>query len=68
MVVQTFYDGVTQLVRSMIDAAVGGTLVSKTEEEAFNLIEEMHRTTINSLISVVIPRQLEVSLMSMLSL
>ena len=66
--VQTFYDGVTQLVRSMIDAAVGGTLVSKTEEEAFNLIEEMHRTTINSLISVVIPRQLEVSLMSMLSL
>jgi len=41
MVVQTFYNGVTQLVRSMIDAAAGGTLMSKTEEEAYNLIEEM---------------------------
>jgi len=41
MVVQTFYNGVTQLVHSMIDAATGVTLMSKTEEEAYNLIEEM---------------------------
>jgi len=41
MVVQTFYNRVTQPVRSMIDAAAGGTLMSKTEEEAYNLIEEM---------------------------
>jgi len=41
MVVQTFYNGVTQPIRSMIDAAAGGTLMSKTEEEAYNLIEEM---------------------------
>jgi len=41
MVVQTFYNGVTQLVRSMIDAAAGGTLMSKKEEEVYNLIEEM---------------------------
>jgi len=41
MVVRTFYNGVTQLVGSMIDAAVGGTLMSKTEDEAYNLIEEM---------------------------
>ena len=41
MVVQTFYNGVTQLVRSMIDAVAGGTLMSKTKEEAYNLIEEM---------------------------
>jgi len=41
MVVQTFYNEVTQPVRSMIDAAAGGTLMSKTEEEAYNLIEEM---------------------------
>ena len=41
MVVQTFYNGVTQPVRSMIDAAVGGTLMSKTEEQSYNLIEEM---------------------------
>ena len=41
MVVQTFYNGVTQPMRSMIDAAAGGTLMSKTEELAYNLIEEM---------------------------
>ena len=41
MVVQTFYNRVTQPVRSMIDAAARGTLMSKTEEEAYNLIEEM---------------------------
>ena len=41
MVVQTFYNGVTQPVRSIIDVAAGGTLMSKTEEEAYNLIEEM---------------------------
>ena len=41
MVVQTFYNGVTQPVRSMIDAAAGGTLMSKTEEEAYNLIKKM---------------------------
>ena len=41
MVVHTFYNGVTQPVGSMIDEAVGGTLMSKMEEEAYNLIEEM---------------------------
>jgi len=39
MVVQTFYNRLTQPVCSMIDAAAGGTLMSKTEEEAYNLIE-----------------------------
>jgi len=41
MVVQAVYNGLTQSVRSMIDAAAGGTLMSKIEEEAHNLIEEM---------------------------
>ena len=41
MVVRIFYNGVTQPVRSMIDAAAGGILTSKMEEGAFNLIEEM---------------------------
>ena len=36
-----FLQWVTQPVRSMIDAAARGTLMSKTEEEAYNLIEEM---------------------------
>jgi len=32
---------VTQLVRSTNDAAAGGTLMNKPEDEAYYLIEEM---------------------------
>jgi len=32
---------VTQSVRSTVDATVGGTLMSKTGDKAYNLIEEM---------------------------
>ena len=39
MIIQAFYKGVTQPVRSTIDAAAGGTLMNKTEDEAYNLIE-----------------------------
>jgi len=41
MIIQTFYNGVTQPVQSTKDAAVGGTLINKTEDEAYNLIQEM---------------------------
>jgi len=41
MIVQAFYDGVTQPVRSIINAAAGGTLMNKTEDGAYNLIKEM---------------------------
>ena len=41
MIVQIFYNGITQVMRSMIDAAVNGTLMSNTEDEVYNLIEEM---------------------------
>jgi len=44
--VQTFYNGVTQPLRSTIDATAAGTLVNKTEHEAYNLIEEI---TLNNL-------------------
>ena len=37
----TFYNGVTQLLRSTIDVAAGGTLINEIEDEAYNLIEEM---------------------------
>ena len=33
----------TQSVRSTIYAAAGGTLINKTEDEAYNLMEEMAR-------------------------
>ena len=41
MIVQMFCNGVTQLVRSTIDAVAGATLMRKIEDEAYNLIEEM---------------------------
>ena len=41
IIIQTSYNGVTQLVWSTIDAVAGGTLMNKTEDEAYNLIEEM---------------------------
>jgi len=41
MIIQAFYNGVTQPLRSTIDAATRETLMSKTEDEAYNLIEEM---------------------------
>ena len=41
LIIQAFYNDVTQSVRSTIDAAVRGTLMNKIEDEAYNLIEEM---------------------------
>ena len=41
MIVQAFYNGVTQSMRATIDVAVGGTLMSKIEDEAHNLTKEM---------------------------
>ena len=41
MIIQTFYNGVTQSVQSTIDATASGTLMNKTKDEAYNLIEEM---------------------------
>jgi len=41
MTIQAFFNGVTQPARSTIDAAAGGTLMNITEDEAYNLIEEM---------------------------
>ena len=39
--VQTFYNGLTNNNKTMIDAAAGGSLNNKTHEVAYNLIEEM---------------------------
>jgi len=41
MIIHAFYNGVAQAVRSTIDVVTGGTSMSKTEDEAYNLIEEM---------------------------
>ena len=47
----------------MIDAVAGGTLMSKTEDEAYNLIEEMTLTTINDPMTAANLKRLEVSLL-----
>ena len=41
MIIKAFYNGVTQAVRSTTDKAIGRTLMRKTEDEAYHLIEEM---------------------------
>jgi len=46
----------------MIDVAVGGTLMSKMEEEACNLIEEMALSNYQWQMSMANPRGLEVSM------
>jgi len=45
MIVQAFYNVVTQAMRFTIDIVGRGTLMSKTEVKAHNLIEE---TTLNN--------------------
>lgn len=39
--VQTFYNGLQSATRTSIDAAAGGTLMKKSPEEAYELVEEM---------------------------
>jgi len=41
MILQTLYNGVTQPLRSTIDAATRGPLMNKAEDAAYNFIEEM---------------------------
>ena len=41
MITQTFCNGVTQPLRSIIDVVAEGTLMKKTEDEPYNLTEEM---------------------------
>ncbi|XP_020425758.1 uncharacterized protein LOC109950616 [Prunus persica] len=39
--VQTFYNGLSQTSRTLVDAAAGGALMTKTATEAFELLETM---------------------------
>ena len=41
LLVQTFYNGLNSPTRNMADAAAGGTIMRKTPEEAYELLEEM---------------------------
>ena len=41
MIVHSFYNGIMHAIRSLIDVGVGGTLMSKIEDEAYNLIKLM---------------------------
>ncbi|RXM22325.1 hypothetical protein EO238_24405, partial [Citrobacter sp. AAK_AS5] len=41
LIIQTFYNGLVGYLRSIIDAAAGGSLMSKRFDEAYSLIEEM---------------------------
>jgi len=66
MVVKTLYNGIMHAMRSMIDAAASGTLMSKTEDEAYNLIEEMSLNNYQWSNERGQPKRVGVSLMLML--
>jgi len=61
MIIQAFYNGVTQSVRPTIDVAAGGALMNKIED-AYNLIEEMALIIFNGPPNKANPNGLEVSL------
>ena len=65
MIVLTFYIGITEAMRSMINATASGTLMNKTEDKAYNLIKVMTSITINCPLSEGNPNGLEVNLMLM---
>ena len=39
--VQTFYNGLSENTKTLVDAATGGALMGKTIDEAHQLLEEM---------------------------
>jgi len=41
MIIQTFYNGITQFEQSTIDVVAGDTHMNQSKDEANNLIEEM---------------------------
>ena len=41
MQVQNFYNGLVVSIKTLIDTAVGGAFMSETQDEAFDLLEEM---------------------------
>jgi protein-tyrosine-phosphatase len=41
MQVQNFYNGLNASTRTLIDAASGGAFMSKSQDDAYNLLEEM---------------------------
>jgi len=62
MIIQTFYNGVTQLVRSTTDTAAGGTLMNKMKDEVYNLIKRWRSIIFNGPLKEANPSGLEVSL------
>nr|XP_023870464.1 uncharacterized protein LOC111983048 [Quercus suber] len=55
--VQTFYNGLRATNRSMVDAAAGGALMSKTHEAAYELLEELASNNYQWPIERAIPRK-----------
>lgn len=52
---ETFYNGLVPLSRNMLDASSGGTLLSKSYEEGYKLIDSITANTYNWSVSRVVP-------------
>ena len=46
-VIQAFYEGLTEHYHHMVDASCGGNLMSKSEDEAYDLFETLSENLIN---------------------
>ena len=44
--VQSFYDGLTESSRSMVDASCGGTIMLKSEDEAWAMFENLSNNSL----------------------
>ena len=62
LIIQDFYNGVTQPVQYTINDMAGGTLMNKTKDEAYNLIEEMTHNNFQWSLNGANTNELEVSL------
>ena len=47
MQVHTFYNGLGDLARTIIDASAGGTLMKKTTDQAYEILEDTTTTNTN---------------------
>ncbi|MQL89641.1 hypothetical protein Taro_022223 [Colocasia esculenta] len=46
-IVQTFYEGLTESNRQMVDALCGGAFMTKSEDETYNLFDTLSENSIN---------------------
>ena len=58
MQVHHFYNGLTRTTRTLLDASVGGALMSKSANEAYQLLEDINLNNCQWLSEIEMPKKL----------